>query len=142
MSSGQYSIGRALSARDRDTVMAVDDKVDVPDAIELDGRKPARPEGEILEIFPPLPQLFLARQEGPVEFALPLHRAHDPLERNVLDPPVDHLAKVQPLAHLIEGEQVGRTLQEMRQEVANERAPPGAVESVHRASRTAARSGR
>jgi hypothetical protein len=53
---------RALSARNRDPVMAVDDEVDVADAIEIDGRKPARPDCEILEAFPPLPQLFLARK--------------------------------------------------------------------------------
>jgi hypothetical protein len=122
--------------------MAVDDEVRLPDAIKLDRLETAGAFGQLFEIFPPLPQRLLARQEGPVEIALPLDGADDPFEGNILDPAVHHVAQVKPRAHLVEREQVGGALQEVRQEVLHQRDPPGAVEPVHGRDPAAAPAGR
>jgi hypothetical protein len=111
--------------------MAVHDEVHVPDAIELDGGKPARSLGQLFQVFPPLPQLLVPRQKSAREFALPLNGARDPFERNVLNPAVHDMAQMEPLAHLVEGEQIGGALEEVRQEVLYDRGSPGGIESVH-----------
>ena len=41
------------------------------------------------------------------------------------------LQQVEPLAHLVEREEIGGALQQVRQEVLHQRDPPGIVESVH-----------
>ena len=123
---------RPEGAGDGDPVVAVDGEVGVAHLVELDGGKAGRPLGEVLHVLPALPEGLGAGEEGPVELAAASERPDDLPERDVPRPPVDDAPELQPVANLLERQEVPRPLADEGQEVLHDGAEPRGVEAAQR----------
>jgi len=88
--------------------MAVAHKVHVADLVDVYGRKPSRTECHLIDPSPPLADVVLGRQKGPIKILVAAHCADDLVQWNILGAGIVLPPDIELVADVLKGKQIAR----------------------------------
>jgi hypothetical protein len=92
-----------LGTHHRNPVIAIPDKIDPPNLIELNRGQDNIPQPGFINPFPPLPETIRSRQEVFGKIPVPALAAHDQFDRDRLHTPVGFAFRLKNILYFMEG---------------------------------------